>query len=295
MPTLDPKVLADLLAAQRNEITEYHLYTRLAKKTRDNHNRDVLARIASDELRHHNFWQTYTQTEAKPKMFMVWIYLVVARTFGLTFGVKLMEKGEGRAKRNYHRIAEILPAAKAIAEEEDKHEQELLGMLQEQKLQYIGSIVLGLNDALVELTGALAGLTFALQHTRLIALTGFITGVAASFSMAASEYLSIKAETSHGHHDRHPLRAAVYTGITYIITVFILILPFILIANVFTALVITLMLGIIIIALFNFYASVAQGTNFKRRFLEMALLSLGVSLITFTIGVVVRLFWQIEI
>ena len=55
-------------------------------------------------------------------------------------------------------------------------------------------VVLGLNDALVELTGVLAGLTLALRETRLIAMAGLITGIAASLSMAASEYLSTKTE-----------------------------------------------------------------------------------------------------
>src|SRR5574341_282925 len=104
--------------------------------------------------------------------------------------------------------------------EEDMHEQKLLAMLDEEHLHYVGSVVLGLNDALVELTGALAGLTLALQNTELIALTGLITGIAASLSMAASEYLSTRSEET----EKHPFRAAVYTGIAYIITVTLLIL-----------------------------------------------------------------------
>ena len=45
-------------------------------------------------------------------------------------------------------------------------------MLDEERLRYIGSVVLGLNDALIELTGALAGLTLALQNTQLNLLLG---------------------------------------------------------------------------------------------------------------------------
>jgi VIT1/CCC1 family predicted Fe2+/Mn2+ transporter len=97
-------------------------------------------------------------------------------------------------------------------------------LLDEELLRYAGSIVLGLNDALVELTGALAGFTLALQNTRLIALTGLITGVAAALSMAASEYLSTRSEGG----GRSPLRASLYTGTAYIITVFLLILPYLL-------------------------------------------------------------------
>jgi VIT1/CCC1 family predicted Fe2+/Mn2+ transporter len=49
----------------------------------------------------------------------------------------------------------------------------------------------------------------------LIALSGLITGISASVSMAASEYLSTRSEQT----DKDPLRAAIYTGLTYIITV----------------------------------------------------------------------------
>ena len=49
--------------------------------------------------------------------------------------------------------------------DERRHEEELYGMLDEERLHYVGAMVLGLNDALVELTGAIAGVTFALaQH-----------------------------------------------------------------------------------------------------------------------------------
>ena len=91
---------------------------------------------------------------------------------------------------------------------------QLLSMLDEEALKYMGSVVLGLNDALVELTGALAGLTFAFQNTKLIALTGLITGISASLSMAASEYLSSRADG-----EENAGRSALYTGIAYIITV----------------------------------------------------------------------------
>lgn len=122
----------------------------------------------------------------------------------MTFTLKLMEKGEERAQSAYMEIFEELPEVRKIAEEEKHHEYQLLNLITEEHLDYVGSIVLGLNDALVELTGTLAGLTFALQNTRLIALAGLITGIAASFSMGASEYLSTKAEGAAGRNRSNP-------------------------------------------------------------------------------------------
>ena len=157
-------------------------------------------------------------------------------------------------------------------------------MLDEERLRYVGSVVLGLNDALVELTGALAGLTLAFQNTRLIALSGLITGISASVSMAASEYLSTRTEKT----EKNPIRAAVYTGIAYVITVALLILPYLLLQNYLVCLAITLATAVLIIAVFNYYISVARGESFRRRFLEMAGVSLAVASLSFVVGFLIR-------
>ena len=164
-------------------------------------------------------------------------------------------------------------------------------MLDEERLQYAGSVVLGLNDALVELTGALAGLTLALQNTKLIALSGLITGIAASMSMAASEYLSTRSEKTN----KEPIRAAIYTGIAYIGTVTLLVLPYLLFENYYIDLAITMTVAVLIIAVFNYYISIAKGESFKTRFLEMAGLSLGVATFSFIIGFFIRKWLDIEI
>lgn len=273
-----------LLTAQQNEITEYHIYNRIAAAQKPGHNRTVLEDIAKDELRHSQEWKKYTGEEIGPRWSRVRFFTLISRLFGFTFGVKLMEKGEAGAQLNYAEIARQIPEAIAIHNDEERHEKELLEILDEEALHYAGSMVLGLNDALVELTGALAGFTLALQNVKLIALTGLITGIAASLSMAASEYLSTSAEKSN----KKPLKAALYTGVAYVFTVIALILPFLLLEHVFLALGITLAVVVAIIAVFNYYISIAMDENFRRRFLEMAGVSLGVAAVSFLIGFLIR-------
>jgi VIT1/CCC1 family predicted Fe2+/Mn2+ transporter len=164
-------------------------------------------------------------------------------------------------------------------------------MLDEEGLRYAGSVVLGLNDALVELTGALAGLTFAFQNTRLIALAGLITGISASFSMAASEYLSTKSEEG----EKKPLRSAIYTGIAYIVTVALLVMPYLVLENYLASLLWTILNAVLVIAVFNYYISVARGYNFRKRFVEMASISLGVALFSFILGNFIRIWLGVEI
>mgnify|MGYP006974594491 CR=1 FL=1 len=90
---------------------------------------------------------------------------MLARIFGFTFAVKLMERGEENSQEEYDKLAKEVEESIIIRQQEEEHEAALLAMLDEERLQYVGSMVLGMNDALVELTGSLAGFTFALQNT----------------------------------------------------------------------------------------------------------------------------------
>jgi VIT1/CCC1 family predicted Fe2+/Mn2+ transporter len=269
---------------QRNEITENQIYTRLAKVIKVTKNRQILEGIAQDELGHYHLWKKYTRQDVKPDRIKVWFYYLTSRLFGYTFGIKLMERGEEDAQSKYQQLKGRIEEIDEFLEDENEHEQALIGMLDEESLRYAGSIVLGLNDALVELTGALAGLTLALQNTELIALSGLITGIAAALSMGASEYLSTRSEET----EKHPLKASLYTGVAYIITVTILILPYLILDNYYLCLALALISAVLIIAIFNYYISVAKDAPFRRRFLEMASLSLGVATLSFILGYFIR-------
>ncbi len=280
--TITQAIKDELLNAQKTEITEYHVYTNIAKRVKNPDNCKIIQEIAADEKKHYDIWKGYTGQEVKPNRFLVGMYTLVSRIFGITFGFKLMELGESRAQVNYAKIAEDVPEAGKVIEDEHTHEDKLLNLLDEEALFYAGSVVLGLNDALVELTGALAGLTLAFRNVNTIALSGLVTGIAASLSMAVSEYLSTSSEET----DKNPLRASIYTGIAYVVTVALLILPFLLLHNAYIALAISLTTSVLIIALFNYYISIAKGLPFGKRFFEMAGLSLGVAAISFLIGYV---------
>lgn len=288
---LSESVRKQVLKFQQTEITEHHIYKRLAKKVNSPENARIIEQIAEDELRHYNGWRKYTNQDVQPRWFFVWFYYLISVAFGFTFGIKLMEQGEVTAQKNYAEVSDTIPEAEKFQHEEDVHEERLINMLDEERLRYAGSIVLGLNDALVELTGALAGLTLALQNVKLIALSGLITGIAASMSMAASEYLSTRSEDT----SKHPVRAAIYTGIAYIVTVALLVLPYLLFENYILDLIITLTTAVIIIAVFNYYISIAKGESFRARFVEMAGLSLGVAIFSFVIGYFIRLWLGIDI
>lgn len=280
---MDKKTRKLLISVQRNEITEHFIYKRLAEECKDQKNAEILHTISEQEKQHAAFWQEKTNLKVKPDHWRITHTVFLARLLGLSFVLKQMEKREGTGSKLYNELSNIIPETKFFAEEESIHEQQLLTMLDEERLQYVGSIVLGLNDALVELTGALAGFTLTLGTTRIISLAGLVTGISAALSMAASDYLSSKAEGN-----KKAKKLAAYTGITYFFTVIFLILPFLLLSSRFFALSLTLLLAVLIIFFFNYYISVAKDLEFKSRFFEMCFISLGVAAFSFFIGYILN-------
>jgi VIT1/CCC1 family predicted Fe2+/Mn2+ transporter len=289
---LTEEILNKISALQRNEITEHHIYLKIAEVTPEPHKREVLTRIATEEYNHYTIWKQYTAKEIAPNMLRVWFYYFIARLLGMTFAVKLMEGVEQGAQTRDEMLLVAIPEMQSMLANEATHERELIALIDEERLKYVGSVVLGLNDALVEFTGTLAGLTFAIQNSQIIAVAGLITGVAASLSMAASEYLSQRSEGTTG---TSPKKAALYTGATYIVTVALLILPFLILQSPYLALVFTLIGAVLVIFVFTFYISVAKDLPFWKRFAEMAAISLGIAAISFVIGLLIRVMLNVNI
>lgn len=160
-----------------------------------------------------------------------------------------------------------------------------------QLARYLAPIILGMDDAIVELTGALAGFTIALDNSRLIALAGLTTGIAATLSMAASEFLSQEA----GQNRRNPWKAAFLCGLTYLGTIIFLLAPFFVFSSPAKALMLSLIIAVIIIFVFTAIISHIKRTDFKTNFLRMLLISFGVAAIAFIITWIARTCWGVSV
>lgn len=273
------KFLRTILKLQTDEITGRKIYQVIAKSIEDPSKKSALLEIADEEKKHYNVYKGYTNQDVSYKKPKVFIYFLLSKLFGYIFTIKLLEHEEDRALAKLYNsgISDKILDTKEIREQEEEHEDILIGMLDEDRVQYISSIILGLNDALVEISGSLAG---------------FITGISATLSMAFSQYL---AEKSGGKKDF--LKSSLYTGISYFFTVLLLISPYLFFPKdkYIAALIITILIVVIIISIFTFYISIVKNVNFKKRFFEMLSISMGVSLFSFILGIVTRKFLGIEV
>ena len=283
-----------ILNLQVNEITGREIYINISNNIKNPDNKARIMEIADEELVHYNIYKTYTNEDVRSDKKKIIFYCILSKIFGYIFTIRLLEYEEDRNLEILlnPEIADSVLDTKDIREQEEEHEESLISMLDEEKVSYISSIILGLNDALVEITGSLAGFTFALQNTRIIALSGLITGISASLSMAFSQYLAEKSAGKHNY-----LKASLYTGITYLITVILLIFPFLIFPDDMyaSALAITLLSVVIVIFIFTFYISVVKKVNFKQRFLEMLTISIGVTVFSFLLGIVAKKLLGIDI
>ncbi len=128
-----------LLAAQRNEISESHTYRWLSRRLRDGENRRILERITNDEYNHYTAFQRITQ---KDQGFLLSDDFADLRPVfrAQTDGTR----GNGY-QQLYGELKEKLPELADVSLNEQKQETKLIGMAEKERLKYTGSIVLGLN------------------------------------------------------------------------------------------------------------------------------------------------------
>ncbi len=276
---MDPKQFA------YDEYRDFMVYQALAQIEPDLNLKKTLTELSEHERQHYIFWSEISgQKDFRVGKAYLLLYKLARKILGLTFTAKFLEMHEKKSIEGYQNFAltaapEIRQKLKDIIQNDIDHEREHISQIHEEKIQFISSIILGLNDALIELSGALVGFTFALREPRLIVVTGLITGIAASLSMAASAFMQARYEP-----DKNPKKAAFYTGISYIIVVMLLVLPFLLLSSSITAMTIMLSVAILIITFVSFYVSVLFERNFVKQLSIMLLFSLGVAAITFGIG-----------
>jgi vacuolar iron transporter family protein len=298
--SLQETVSSDLegLAAEsaQDEYADRALYMALSRRERNPNFKRALENIANGEQTHFEFWKNYApNVEVSSKRLRTYFIVLIRLVLGLTFTLKFMERHEGKLHERYQRIAETIPPGdkarfQAMMESEEHQEDLLIGEIHENRVKYMSFIVLGLADAVVEISGIHAGSLGIYGRTELAGLAGIIAGMAASIAMGTAAY----AQAKQGFQGSAKW-SAIYTGVSYMITAVFLALPYFLTANMAGALTASLIIGVALVAAMTYYDTVISARPFKRQFGEIAGIILAASLVLFIAGTLVGQYLGIRI
>ena len=156
-------------------------------------------------------------------------------------------------------------------------------MYMKMKNYFWGCAVLGMHDAIVSTIGLVVGLVSADATQYVILLTGVIAAVAAGLSTRADGRLDVARYCGAA------------TGVVYIFTAAMVLMPFVFIANSVLAMLLSYFVAIAIIFFFNYMKSKLSGERFWPHFTEMLIICVVVTLAAFLIGECAKVLWGIEI
>ena len=272
------------------------IFSAFAKREKNPEFKDTLEQLAGFEARHFEFWKSIAERkDYQLKSGSLWFYLFLRSLLGLTFTIKFLENQEAEMVddiRDYlythgHASKKDIETILLV---EEQQELKLIKSIKEERVEFTGSIVLGLNDGIIELSGALTGFTFAFRHNATVLLAGFILGISASLSMGSSAYLQAVHERG-----KSPTKSALYVGFSYFTVLGILIWPFIFTTSLYIPIALMVISIFAIVAALSFYTSVVFNRKFGQSFREMLFFSIGTAIATFLIGTAARKVLHIQI
>ncbi len=282
-----------------DEYTDYLVYKRLAdsSRTRDPKFKEVLTTLSNTEYRHYEFWKKYVSPETKiaPSTWTIYVTLFLRLIFGSTFAIKYLEKHESAVIKKYKQVKNSIPEADQrrfdeMVRDEEEHENTFMEQMQGRYLKYISFIILGLADAIVEISGIHAGSLGIYHSTEITGLAGIVAGAAASIAMASAAY----AQAKQGFQGS-PSISAFFTGISYFINAIVLAAPYFITKSQVVAISTSITFAIAIIAFISYYNSIVSSAKFLRDFVELAGIMLGASAALFLFGLLVRSVFGITI
>ncbi|MDP8003873.1 MAG: VIT1/CCC1 family protein, partial [Caldisphaera sp.] len=217
----------------KDEINTYVLYKTLSETSKDNQIKDHLEKLANQEKEHYEFWKSIVKQECKPDIKPGFFFKILYRLFGPVFTLQVLENNESATIEEYKNFLDKLDneekkkILKKIIEDEENHERQIICDIKDIRVKYLSYVALGLADAIVEVSGVHAGFLGATDKTIIAGIAGLVVGFSAALSMAGAAYLQAKQEKT--------VRAstgATVTGFSYLLTVLILALPYLLLRNI---------------------------------------------------------------
>ena len=280
----------------KEELTDYMFYTVLSESERKKNIsfKRILARSAAMEYAHYTFWSAYNPKKPVVNAFKIRVMKLLRSVLGITFTLRYLEKKELKSVSKYREITHLIPPSgkkflEQIITDEERH-QRAFNRNFKGRINYISFIVLGLADALVEIAGINAGALGIYSSTIVAGLSGIVAGTAASIAMASAAY----AQAKTGFKGSAAI-SAIYTGISYFAAAVLLATPYFMTRIMLTALIVSLIVGVILIGIITFFGSVISGTVFRKDFAEVTSIMFGAAGALYLLGLTIRHFTGIII
>jgi VIT1/CCC1 family predicted Fe2+/Mn2+ transporter len=192
----------------QDEINDHLTYQKLVGDARKTSFDVHMRRIAGMEHRHATFWKTMLESQqvelpiVRVNRVRLWILRLLRIVINPVLLVSLLELGETSAVKRYlyffnHANLETREKErlKQIILEELEHETYFKQTARSLGVGNLRDFVLGMNDGLVEILGAVTGLSAVYPHNPLlVAVSGLIVGIAGALSMGIGAFISVRSQ-----------------------------------------------------------------------------------------------------
>ena len=302
-----------LVGLYKTERMHHLIFKDLAAKEKNKDLKYILERLSNTEEKHARMWARIIEIDGikLPKRIsklFVFAILVLRDLIGLILAVKAMETFEDQLEKKFSEVekhVELSGKEKQIVEmiikDEMKNETPLKNKIIEYNsiLRNIRDIMIGMNDGLVEVLAAIAGLGAALQTPTLILMGGIIIALSGTLSMSGSAYLSTSYETHIGKVQEKKKRgarsSAFYVGGAYVIGSIFPLLPFILGFGSYEGIALAILFTGIVLVLIATIIAVISNISVKRNVAKTLVISIGSAFVTMALGAYARSILHITI
>jgi len=179
----EAKMIAEAMKFYNNEVNDAAIYNTLMKMEKDPTFREKLEHISKMESGHAGFWLSFLENRGfSPKKKKRAAFMGAVKLLKRIFGSTLIVQEEQSQLRK-------------IIMDELEHEKVFSTSKQLLKVENFRDFILGMNDGLVEILGAVAGLSAVYMHNPLlVAASGMIIGVAGALSMGIGAFISVRSQ-----------------------------------------------------------------------------------------------------
>ena len=190
------------------EMNDFYTYMEISKVIQKQDIREKIEKIALMEKKHAQFWADFlknrnaaipeTSINKTKLLFMKFLSKFMNPIIVISF----FELGESGAIKQYYNFLkqaslnkEERQRLKEIILDEIEHETFFARQINEKGVSNIRDFVLGMNDGLVEILGAVAGLSAVyLYNPIMVGISGLIVGFAGALSMGIGAFISVRSQ-----------------------------------------------------------------------------------------------------